>query len=319
MLKYGSIDQFRQVIREVRTYHDYKGKDADGNPIYGHDSPYPILQFEGTVKLHGTNASIVLYKDRGIVFQSRNRELTVQNDNMGFAMAMSAKNLDELFEGIDFEEYIAIYGEWIGEGVQSGVAVSQLSRRFVIFGCNVDWTWVPYDKSFPEMDIYNIHDFPTYKVTIDFNSPELVQNKLIEITEAIEKECPVGAAFGIFGVGEGAVWRCTTNPGLGFKVKGTEHSVSKVKTLASVDTEAIENVNIFVDNVLTEQRLQQGLDYVKEMFGDVDVKRTGDFLRWMVNDVHKEEQDTIILNQFNVGALNKALSAKARQWWMQQV
>ena len=37
----------------------------------------------------------------------------------------------------------------------------------------------------------------------------MAQNKLVEITEEIEKECPVSASLGIKdGVGEGAVWTC---------------------------------------------------------------------------------------------------------------
>ena len=54
MKKYPSIDQFRNVIRAVKTNHDYQGKDTEtGEPIYQHTSPYPTLTFNGTVKIHG--------------------------------------------------------------------------------------------------------------------------------------------------------------------------------------------------------------------------------------------------------------------------
>lgn len=39
----------------------------------------------GSVKLHGTNAGIGVTKDREIWCQGRNRELTVDSDNYGFA------------------------------------------------------------------------------------------------------------------------------------------------------------------------------------------------------------------------------------------
>lgn len=69
MLKYPSIDQFRNVVRIVKTNHDYQGKDeVTGEVIYSHDSPYPTMSFKGTVKLHGTNAGIVKYKDNSIVY-----------------------------------------------------------------------------------------------------------------------------------------------------------------------------------------------------------------------------------------------------------
>lgn len=78
MIKFPSIEQYRNIIREVKTNHDYQGKDESEQPIYQHLSSYPIIKFEGTVKLHGTNASVVKYKDR-IEFQSREREFLVYN------------------------------------------------------------------------------------------------------------------------------------------------------------------------------------------------------------------------------------------------
>ena len=41
----------------------------------------------------------------------------------------------------------------------------------------------------------------------------------------------------------------------------------------------------------------------------------GDFLRWIVNDVIKEEQDTIIENQLDPKKINSAISNKARLWF----
>jgi hypothetical protein len=50
---FTDIGQYRQVVREVRSHHDFAGKDANGDAIYSHTSPYPTLKFRGTVKLHG--------------------------------------------------------------------------------------------------------------------------------------------------------------------------------------------------------------------------------------------------------------------------
>lgn len=53
MQKFTEIEQFRGVIREVKTNFDYQGNDANGDPIYIHKKPYPVLTFRGTVKMHG--------------------------------------------------------------------------------------------------------------------------------------------------------------------------------------------------------------------------------------------------------------------------
>ena len=186
MIKYPSIEQFRNVIRELRLNHDYKGKDENGDAIYLHDTPYPTLTFKGTVKLHGTNAGIVKYKNGDIKYQSRERELSLTSDNAGFMLSMMNKNIDFLFDGIEFNEYIAVFGEWCGQSIQKGVALSQLPKMFVVFGFNIDGNLYPAeqyaDKSDATQSICNINDFPCFEIDIDFNQPELSQNKLIELT-----------------------------------------------------------------------------------------------------------------------------------------
>ena len=67
--------------------------------------------------------------------------------------------------------------------------------------------------------------------------------------------------------------------------------------------------------MLTEQRLEQGITWLKENQKEVNQKSTGDYLRWVVNDVIKEETDTIVENQLDPKKINSAISAKARVWF----
>lgn len=318
MKKFPSIEQFRSVIRVVKTQHDYQGKDENGEAIYQHLSNYPTLKFKGTVKLHGTNASVVRYKDGRTEYQSRERVLSLEQDNATFMMSMMPKNLDFLFSDIEFSDYCAVYGEWCGGNIQKGVAINGLPKMFVIFGIKVDDSWIelPSWKYDNENGIYNILQFTTYDVEIDFNNPELIQNKLIEDTLSVEDECPVGKFFGVSGIGEGIVYKCTTNPDLIFKSKGEKHSVSKVKTLNAVDVEALAGIQEFVDSVVTENRLEQGINYLKEMGVEVIPKNTGEFLSWIVRDVLKEETDTIVANQFDMKKVKNAIVTKARIYFL---
>jgi len=325
MKSFPSIDQFRQTIREVKSNHDYKGKSEDDSPIYLHDSPYPEIFFEGTVKIHGTNAAVVKYQDR-IEYQSRERVLSLTQDNAGFMLAMMNKDLNEIFDNYSFDEYIAVYGEWCGQGIQKGVAVSQLPKMFVVFAVKVDGEWqdfkgIDFEEKLNKIGVYSIHQFERYYISVDFNNPELSQNRLIEITERVEAECPVGRYFGVSGVGEGVVWSANHNDRhYIFKVKGEKHSVSKVKTLASVDVEQIENIKQFVESVVTENRLEQGFEYLERNSSlPPDQSQTGDFLRWVVNDVMKEESDTIVSNQLEVKKVNSAISNKARVWYFNRL
>lgn len=314
MIKYSSIEQFRNVIRNVRTQHDYKGKDENGDIIYSNTEPYPTLSFHGTVKLHGTNAGIVKYKDR-IEFQSRENVLSLTSDNAGFMMNMSNKNLDFLFKDIEFNDNIAVFGEWCGGSIQKGVALNQLPKMFVIFGIKVDNKWIDKVVFDNEQKIYHIEQFPTFDVDIDFNNPQLIQNHLIDLTIAVENECPVAKYFGISGVGEGIVFTCKTNPDFKFKSKGEKHSVSKVTKLNEIDTVMLENVEKFVNLAVTDNRLLQGIEYLKLNNLELTQKTTGNYLRWVINDVLKEEQDTIVKNQFDIKKITSTIGNKARRWY----
>jgi len=316
MKKFTDISQFRNVIKELRMRHDYKGKDVDEEPTYQHTEPYPTLKFKGTVKLHGTNAGVVKYADGSLEFQSRENVLSLEEDSAGFMNAMSGKNLDFMFKEIEFNDYIAVYGEWCGGNIQKGVALNGLPKMFVIFACKVDGQWIDFIRSYPMQGIYNINDFPTYEVTVDFNTPELSQNRIIELTVAVEEECPVGKFFGVSGVGEGIVFTTTYNGyHYMFKSKGEKHSVSKVKTLASVDVELVESMNAFVEYAVTEVRLNQGLEYMRRNKLEITQKNTGEFLRWIVGDIVKEETDVMKSNGLNQKKLNPLISTKARQWY----
>lgn len=350
MIRFPSIEQFRTVIRHVQTKSRFAGKDENGDAIYDGSKPLPTLKFRGTVKLHGTNAGIVYdVATDTISYQSRERELSLTSDNAGFMLAMMKHETEllEYFREIiedecldlsrsDLPEKLVIFGEWCGRGIQKGVAISELDRMFVIFAHKEVYAdgYTHWQDLFAgggnvslseEADkiIHWIGDFPTYEINIDFNFPETAQNKMIEITEAVENECPVGKAFGVSGVGEGLVWTCVTpgwnDSGTWFKIKGEKHSSSKVKTLAAVDVEAVENMRAFIEATVTEARLEQGLDnLVREQLLPFEMKSLGDFIRWVYNDVLKEEMDTIVANQIDVKKLGSAVANVARPWYIQR-
>lgn len=346
MITFPHIEQFRNVIRHVKTHATYVGKDDNGDPIYDASKPLPILKFRGTVKLHGSNAAVVVdCSDFSVHYQSRSRILSLTSDNAGFMLAMSKH--EEVFckianrvlygEGItNGEAYsVAIFGEWCGGSIQKGVALNKLEKMFVIFAIKIvikdtekfftKWIDVTdYSIRYPEANIYSIRDFDTYEIDIDFSRPELAQNKMIEMTEEVESECPVGKAFGVSGIGEGIVFTCVSpgwkgDSGTWFKSKGEKHANSKVKTLNPIDVEAVANLHQFVDNAVTENRLEQGIDnLVREQQKPLEMASMGDFLRWLYNDVMREEQDTIVQNQIDPKKIGSAIANKARPWFVQK-
>lgn len=346
MIKYPSINQFRNVIKSVEQKTRWVGFDENGEPKFNRDVELPTLKFRGTTKLHGTNAGIVKNIETGeITFQSRERELSLLQDNAGFMLYMSSKTdvinhlIDTIvseYTCIDKPTKVAVFGEYCAGNIQKGVALSQLPEKmFVIFGVRYCYPatedeqnndiWIDLDKvkhiTSPEDRIYNILNFPTVEIDIDFNKPHEVQNKIIDMTIAVEDECPVGKAFGVSGVGEGLVFQCIT-PGwkssaFWFKSKGEKYSISKVKTISSVDVEAINSLNAFVDSVVTENRLEWALNnMINEKLLPFEMKSMGDFLRVLHADILKEELDTIVANQLDPKKLGAPIANKARKWYI---
>lgn len=338
-IKYPSTNQFRQVIKTMNERLTFDGIDENGNikrKVVSNDDY--LIPYVGTVKIHGTNGSIVFHSEDEVVFQSKERVLSLEQDNSGFMAFMVRKDTKSLLEqvkylceigGVEFAYPVEIAGEWAGRGIQKGVAVSEVEPFFTIFRIAVgrdekeslQWQSPLFQLGvgLPDQRIYSVLDFGFWTVDIPFNEPEAVQNFLVELTEQVEKECPVGEFFGVSGVGEGVVWTpknesLAKDSGLWFKVKGEKHSVSKVKTLAEVDPVRLQNIREFIDYAVTENRLEQGLGEV-----GLDQSKIGEFIAWVSRDINKEEGDVLEANSLTMKDVAKFISNKSRGWYMQKL
>lgn len=333
MNRFPSVKQFREVIRMVQQKARFMGLDDSGEPIINPAPKFPKLTFRGSVKLHGTNAAVVFGGD-GITYQSRERVLTHDSDNAGFYNHMiefkeELKQLDEMIRStaeIPAGATVAVFGEWCGGNIQKSVALNGLPKMFVVFAIKANDEWLDLDAigdiTIKAASIFSVSEFDQFDIEIDFSRPEIAQNVLGSITERVEARCPVAAEFGSIGIGEGVVWRCVTDPSseYWFKVKGEKHSATKVKTLAAVDVEAIQNLRDFVSNTVTEARLEQGLqNLVREKLKPLEISSMGDFIRWVYGDVIKEESDTISANGLDAKKLGGPIANVARAWYIERI
>jgi len=310
-----SIDQFRNVCKNITHRAQYVGKAEDGSLIMNRAAIKPTLKFEGTVKLHGTNSAVVLNAEGEMYFQSRQNIITLEHDNAGFA-AFAGQNREafkELFSRINGTGSKVIFGEWCGKSIQKGVAISELPKMFVIFGIDLveDENRTHLTRKQVEVVCSNlqgqikcIYHYQTYEMLIDFENPHESQNKLNAITDAVENECPVGKAFGVSAIGEGVVWRCVEegweSSAYWFKCKGEKHSKSKVKTLATVDVERINNIKELAERLAHNGRLEQMHQQVFDTLngGETDMKKMGDFIKAVMADIFKEDSEVIEASGF---------------------
>lgn len=85
-----------------------------------------------TEKIDGTNGCVVVSSEGEVTAQSRNRVLTPQADNFGFARWVEANKAQLLELGPGYH-----YGEWWGLGIQRGYGLKE--RRFSLFNV-ARWT-----------------------------------------------------------------------------------------------------------------------------------------------------------------------------------
>lgn len=329
--KFSSIVQFSGVVKQIRDHHKWN------------NIPIPTLTFSGSIKLHGTNAGIGFSPDGEVWFQSRENLITYEKDNAGFA-TWGEQNLQtwkSIYASICEIEKVPhdsfyVFGEWFGSSIQKGVAVSQLKEKHfgvfkMVFVDGVDEDAVEtvvdmtkyYNKFFTK-SLSNVHVIDDIveplSITIDFTRPDLVQDKLLELTLAVEAECPVGRYFGILGLGEGIVWTTKEVTWLPkFKTKGEKHQTSRVTTvkeLTEAEVTSKANAQEFLEFACSENRLQQGITKLSEMGLPVDIKSTGAFLKWVGGDIMTECKDVLIESKIDRKDIMPLVSIHARQWFM---
>ena len=333
-VKFPSIEQFRKVVKTINEKSAFTGLDSSGNATFDYNKPKPTIKFTQTVKIHGTNAGIGLTKDGEFFQQSRNRLISVENDNSGFANwceeSIRKPYLVRFLSDVLWDTtklykenpviQAVLFGEFAGQGIMKGVAVSGIDKSFFAFSLyylhedgNVTKTTNIKDFKAESLGLYNIFMFDNKTVDIDFNNTEETINKIIEDTLSVEDCCPVGKYFGVEGVGEGVVLLSECGNYI-FKSKGDKHSVSKVKTLSPADTYDLTNIEDFVSDVLTKNRLEQGIDFLNEMGLDVDNTSTGDYIKWCQTDILKEEGDIINSKGLNIKKVNSIIAKKAKSY-----
>jgi hypothetical protein len=339
--KWASIEQFSNVVKQVRQWAKY------------HGVALPTITYKGSVKLHGTNAAIVLHRDANgeisVHAQSRERMLTIESDNAGFCLWVmhNKEAFNEWAEiYLNWNETLYVYGEWCGGTIQKGVALNQLEKHFALFSRvvidrNGDEYW-GHCHSFSTIEttgagaMTKIDEIvEPLQITVDFNDPGAVQAFLFEETMKVETECPYAKAFGVSGIGEGLVWTPmnqvvvekddgteVTLPTILFKTKGEKHSASKVKVvkeITSAEIEARQNVKEFLDDFVTENRLSQGFDKLTEMGLSHEMKNLGAYLKWVSGDVLREGRDVIEASMLDPKEICKAIPDIARKYFMNRL
>jgi hypothetical protein len=321
--KMPSIQALRKIVKDIEYLCE--------------ESKLPELSAIGTVKLHGTNASILYNTTKNTINpQKKSGIINTDNDNFGFAQFIDDNTascidiIDKIkllltTEALVIAEYITIFGEWAGKGIQKKIAISELPKAFYMFGIHIKNTdksdyWLSSEivsQLTPQNPIYNLYHFKTYPIKINFNRITDANDLMKTQLDEVENEDPVAKSFGVSGVGEGIVYVIDNYKGKRFiwKVKGEKHAhtgKSKVKSKDGCMEKVVDSTREnFLDTILPNWRLEQG---IIEIFGEsklLDRHLYGNYLKWINQDIVKEEMDRIEGSDYKLSDLYKDIQRRA--------
>lgn len=293
------------------------------------------------IKLHGTNAGIRLVDRVSVRAQKRSSDIFPDNDNAGFARWVH-DNVKRRYTPLKNDGTV-FYGEWAGKGVQSEDAVSQCPKAFYIFsvvlntGQNVSdpiMIKALVDVCFEEETAELFHIIPWfYDEDKEFNAlnhksvQAFIDGMVADVDKIAECDPYIQKLHGVEGSGEGLVgyilnMETTTGPvpaeflyNYLFKVKSIAHAVQKQKNRANIGVEKPEGVDDFVETYVTDKRCEQ---MFRQIGGQADRKRTGDFLKAVMTDVYNESKNEILIADFEFKDAAKYVQNAAKMWWFKK-
>lgn len=328
-VKWPSVEGFHNIYR-------HKAKLLTGSEVIG---------YRAKVKLHGTNAAIRIDWDGTVTAQKRSSDITPEADNFGFAAWV--EETKEHWANRSGTETMVVFGEWAGPGVQKLVAVSKMDRcRFFVFAVYLPGS----DRliSEPNEIAMCIEQLRVWRAALTRDTQDLTNELAFEVlpwfggeyridfadeigvrmtverinadVSAIDACDPyIKESYGIEGPGEGLVFfpesGCTLERFVttAFKAKGASHKVVKDSAPAKINTWATGSHREFVEQFVTENRLQQGLQ--EACGGIASMKGAGDFLKWIGGDVKKESVAELEASGLDWKDIAKMVNLVAVTWF----
>lgn len=281
-----------------------------------------LVSYRAKVKLHGTHAAVRVPALGGgeVVAQSRNNSLNIENDNFGFA-AWTAK---QHWPRYAFP-YVA-FGEWVGPGVQTGVALADIPERvFVVYSADVGEHLTVRGPADILVDPDTLRELlPKHHVLpwfgpeffLDFETDNTsVMDNLNQLVDCIDGECPwTKTNFGVSGHGEGLVCYPIGRrfADYAFKVKGESHAKGG-KAPAKMKPPVSDDAKALAASMATEARCLQFF------VPGSTVKDVGPFLGAVCKDVVKECQAEMAASNIEWKTVNPLVVKLAREWFLAKI
>ena len=144
--------------------------------------------------------------------------------------------------------------------------------------------------------VYNIARAGFFYTELRYHDMGELESEIKTLVEQVERECPYIRTFGVSGIGEGIFWKPRdyfSNLDFWSKSKGEIFEVTARNKLpvSELRSDSADRVKSLAEAIVTDNRLEQGWKYLKEMRVIRDKRGLGRFLKWIVEDCLTEERE----------------------------
>jgi hypothetical protein len=333
-IKYPSIDRFDKLYDSFLSTAKYQH-----SRVYGEDITHPklpIIHFTGSEKIHGENMAVCYTESVGFWIQGRNHIRTLMHDQNGMASFVRSNEsiwlniVSQLVTkfSLDVENNTLVLDcEWAGENIQKGnSACSGTPKAAYLFDFarvvsnEDDSTRYISTKGVgaPRHSIFNIAQFSTYSITLDFNEPILCEKRLKVLIDKVEKSSPIALWFGKdSNVGEGIVlsaFHCGKLVQL--KAKGDAHGGKpRTKTGKVLSPETQQAIIDVTDKVTPTWRITQGIEETNA----TTKQDIGKLLKWVNQDILKEDLHIITNSNLEFKDISRSVAKVIKEYYFDHI
>lgn len=296
------------------------------------------ITLKGTTKINGTNVSIVFNDE--VKLQGRNFLLTKENDSYNFIEFMTKEKINWL--RIQLKKYtskyntVIVYGEYAGDKIGEKVTTSYFEMFFAPFCIRLIDEKKKIDKIIipEELLLWNnkYRIFGNFKpdFEIEVNIKEnlnWLKEKVLEYTSIYKNTCLFCKKLGLsdkidlnIKCGEGIVWHYELNNEICFFKSKIEKFQSKAqKANLEKNLKLLQELDFIKDNLITESRMEQGLEYLKELSLRKTMSNIKIFINWVIEDCLREDKIFIENNNLSLKNVKKVVGNSASEWYQKYI
>lgn len=235
LIKHSDTEGFFNAVKKIKNEFDHHQENLNNINLFG------------TVKVHGANFGVTLWKNDTIQYQTRESIACPIHNNFENFKSLFIDLIGEdkltswLKPHLGDADGIVMYGELFGKGIQSKVGVSLLDRSYMLFTLAkiyfktyqedvygfmnkekvlihkkgdqyTEKVYLPISLIDSQHDLrfYKSTDFKTFNSVLDFSDVQGTYDKLMDLTLEVEENCPVATSICkdlSSTMGEGIVWQ----------------------------------------------------------------------------------------------------------------